>query len=106
MLDLISHPNEQEFKDLIKDNEFVMVDFWATWCGPCRMVAPTIEEIAEEFEDVTVAKIDIDEYGSLAAEYDVQSIPTVVFFKNGEEIHREVGVKSFDDYADFIDANL
>ena len=79
-------------QEVIQSELPVLVDFWATWCGPCRMVGPVVSEIAEEYEGkVKVGKIDVDEEGELAEKYGVQSIPTLIFFKNGEEAARQVG---------------
>ncbi|MDD6061853.1 MAG: thioredoxin [Oscillospiraceae bacterium] len=73
----------------------VMVDFSASWCGPCRMIAPIVEEIAEEYDGMLdVYKVDVDEADAVAAQYEVMSIPTIMFFKNGEEQERIVGFRS------------
>ena len=72
----------QEFDDMIKQNRYVLVDFWATWCAPCRMVAPVIEKIADQYSTkINVAKVDVDEQQELAIRYGIQSIPTVILFK-------------------------
>ena len=70
----------------------VLVDFWATWCGPCRMLAPTIEEIAEEYEGkIKVGKVNVDEEQELAFRYGIMSIPTIIVFKNGEAVNQTMG---------------
>jgi len=77
-----------------------LVDFWAGWCGPCRMVAPVIEQLADEFDgSVTIGKVDVDSEGALAERFGVMSIPTVIMFKDGVETERFVGVKPKELYA-------
>lgn len=78
----------------------VLVDFYADWCGPCKMVAPVIEEIANEYQDIKVAKLNIDNASDIAAKYGVMSIPTIILFKNGEEDGRIVGFRSKDALVD------
>ena len=81
-------------EEVLKSDIPVVVDFWATWCGPCRMLAPTIEKIAEEQEGVIkVGKIDVDDEPELAARYGIASIPTLMVFKNGEVVKSSVGVQ-------------
>ena len=81
----------------------VLVDFWATWCGPCRMLAPVIEELAEEYEGkLVVGKIDVDECPDLAAEFGVSSIPMVVLFKDGEAVETMVGYRPKDYYEEIL----
>ena len=95
------------FNETIMSEKVVLVDFWASWCGPCRMVAPVIDQLAEEYEGkVTVGKVNVDSDGALAAEYAVVSIPTVILFKDGKQAEKLVGAHSFDDYADMIDKVL
>ena len=89
----------QEFDDMIKQNRYVLVDFWATWCAPCRMVAPVIEKIK-------VAKVDVDEQQELAIRYGIQSIPTVILFKEGRVASKEIGVKPMSSFARMIDSNI
>lgn len=80
----IVHPTTENFGALIRDNKLVLVDFFATWCGPCKMIAPFIEEVAEEYEGkAVVAKIDVDEAQEICREYCISSIPTVILFKDG-----------------------
>ena len=80
-------------KEVLKSDKKVLVDFNATWCGPCRMLAPIIEEIGEERKDIKVISIDVDENEELAREYGIFSIPCLIVFANGKEINRSVGYK-------------
>lgn len=80
--------------EILKRDGVAIVDFYADWCGPCKMVAPVLDRIAEEREDVTVGKVNVDLDGELAAQYGVMSIPTLVIFKDGKEINRSVGAKN------------
>lgn len=91
----ILHVNQESFEKIIHESSKpVLVDFWATWCGPCRMLAPVLEEVAEERQDVTVCKVDVDEERELALEYGISSIPTLLVFKNGEVVKKSIGVIS------------
>lgn len=83
----------KNFKLALK-KEVLLVDFWAPWCGPCKMVAPTLNEIAETEEDITIGKVNVDNNQDLAKKYKVRNIPTMVIFKNGVEVGRIVGVKT------------
>ena len=84
--------NENFEKEVINSNEKVIVDFFATWCGPCQMLAPILSEIAEEYKDkVKVCKINIDEEQDLAEKFEVISIPTLVIFENGQPVKKSVG---------------
>ncbi len=92
---------------LATKNMPVMVDFWATWCGPCRMVAPVIEQVAEEYEGrAIVGKVDVDECGDLAMRYGVMSIPTVVVFVNGQPVAKQIGAAPKTTYAAMLDQAL
>ena len=88
VLNITSENFEQE---VMKSDKPVLLDFWATWCGPCRMVSPVIDEIAEERSDIKVGKINVDEQMELAAKYGVMSIPTLMVIKNGEVSNQSVG---------------
>ena len=84
--------DQETFAQAIEDNDTVIVDFWADWCGPCKMIAPALEEISEEMADqVTIAKVDIMENTDIAAKIGVQSIPLLVLFKNGEAVAHKLG---------------
>ncbi|NLG55700.1 MAG: thioredoxin [Rhodococcus sp.] len=81
-------------KDVLESSKPVLVDFWATWCAPCKLIAPVLEEIAGEYADkITIAKIDVDENPAAAREHQVMSIPTMILFKDGQPINKVVGTK-------------
>ena len=88
--------------EVLKSETPVLVDFKAEWCGPCKMLKSTIEEISDERDDVKVVSVDIDEEDELAEDYDVFSIPCLVLFKNGEEAARSVGLKSKDEIVEMF----
>ena len=81
-------------QEVLKSQKPVLVDFWASWCGPCRMLSPVIDEIAEENENVKVCKVNVDEQEELAARFGIMSIPTLLVFRNGELVNQTVGVQS------------
>ncbi|MDR2719782.1 MAG: thioredoxin [Nitrososphaerota archaeon] len=88
-----SHVTDANFEETIKNNTLVLIDFWATWCGPCRALAPTIDEITQEyFGKALIGKLDVDKNPSTAEKFQVFSIPTIILFKNGQEIERLVGL--------------
>jgi len=94
-------------QEVINSDKPVMVDFWAQWCGPCRMVAPIMDELAEEFDGkAKVGKVNVDEQGELAAKFRIMSIPTVMVFKNGEMVDKVVGARSKADFSLLLQKNL
>ncbi|WP_338832905.1 Thioredoxin 1 [Moorella humiferrea] len=100
--------NEANFKaEVLEAQVPVLVDFWAVWCGPCRMIAPLVEELAEEYKDrMKVGKLNVDEYQGLAAEYGIMSIPTLLLFKNGQVVTRLVGYQAKDKLVQVIEKYL
>ncbi|HIT57392.1 MAG TPA: thioredoxin [Candidatus Galloscillospira stercoripullorum] len=103
----VIHFSEEGFDKAVSAGGLVMVDFWASWCGPCRMLAPVIDALAEKYEGkAIVGKVDVDAESALARRFGVMSIPTVIFFQNGAEVERKVGVMPQQAYADVLDARL
>ena len=80
-------------EEVLNSDKPVLIDFWASWCGPCRMIAPIVEEIAAERDDIKVAKVNVDEEPNLASKFGVMSIPTLVVMKDGEVVNQAVGVR-------------
>ena len=92
--------NRDEFNELIKEGT-VLVDFFATWCGPCKMLSPVLEELSEE-SDVIIVKVDVDEAGPLAAQYGIQAVPTLMLFKNGQRVDVRMGYQNKNQLLAFI----
>ena len=103
----IKHLTTAEFEAAVEAAPLAMVDFWASWCGPCKMLSPTVEVLAEQYEGkVLVAKVNVDEEPELARAFGVMSIPTVVFLKNGREFDRKVGLMPAGAFTAVLDSNL
>lgn len=103
----VLHANEEAFAKLLESGEPMLVDFFATWCGPCKMLAPVIEELAADYEGkLHVLKVDTDENQSLAMNYGIMSIPTVILFQGGNEVDRVVGLLPKESFCQMIDAHL
>ena len=89
---------KENFEELVmKGEKPVLIDFWATWCGPCRMIAPFVEEIAEEREDILVGKVNVDDEVELAIQFGVTSIPTLIIFEKGQKVDQLIGYRPKDD---------
>jgi thioredoxin 1 len=97
------HVSEEAARRVIAARPTVLIDFYADWCGPCRMLAPTLEEIADEREDILVGKINVDEAPAIAEQYGVMSIPTLIVFKDGREVTRLVGARPKADILKALD---
>lgn len=100
----IIHGNETNFNDMIQD-ELVLVDFFATWCGPCRMLVPVLEELANDRNNIKIIKIDIDESASLAKSYGIMSVPTLLLFKNGKLVNQRSGFMPKEELTNWIEEN-
>ncbi len=93
--------SREEFLDAIKEGT-VIVDFYATWCGPCKMLTPVLEQLSEENPDLVVLKVDVDEVGSLAAQFGIQAVPTLLLFKGGQQIDTRMGYQNKNQLLNFI----
>ena len=101
---MAKHLKTAEFDALMEETDLAMVDFWASWCGPCKMLSPVIEDLAVRYEGkALVGKVNVDEEPDLARRFGVMSIPTVIFLKNGREFDRKVGVMPAAAYTDVLD---
>jgi len=108
MSDSILHVTDSSFEDEVLKSELpVILDFWAEWCGPCKMIAPILDQIADQYKDkLTVAKINIDDNQGTPGTYGVRGIPTLILFKNGEAAATKVGAASKSQLEAFIDTNI
>ena len=101
---MVMHFDEKTFDEAVRGEKPVLVDFWATWCGPCRMIAPAVEEVAADFEGrAVVGKVDVDEQTELARRFGIMSIPTLVVMKYGLFQNRAVGLQTREEIIDMIE---
>lgn len=108
MSDKIVYTTDDGFDaEVLQSEKAVLVDFWAEWCGPCKMIAPLLDEVAEDYADrVTVAKLDIDKNPNIPNKYGIRSIPTLMLFKNGTVAGQKLGAMSKSQLNEFLDSNL
>ena len=100
----VIHVTQENFEELVlKSPNKVLLDFWATWCGPCQMIAPVLEEIAAEREDVTIAKIDVDKEMALAMQFGIASIPTLIVMDAGQPVNKLIGFRPKADIEKLLD---
>ena len=108
MNEKIVHTNDDNFEaDVLNSDKTVLLDFWAEWCGPCKMIAPLLDEAADQYEDkLTVAKLNIDENPNTPAKYQIRSIPTLMLFKDGNVLAQKLGAMPKKDLTNFLETNL
>ncbi|MBK1781114.1 thioredoxin TrxA [Advenella sp. WQ 585] len=108
MSDTIKHATESSFNaDVLKSDKPVLVDYWAPWCGPCKAIAPVLEEVAKEYEGrLQVVKVDVQDHPEVAAQFGIRGIPTLMVFKNGEAVATKVGAVNKAQLTSFIDSAL
>ncbi len=108
MSENVGHFTDSDFEDkVLKSDKLTIVDFWAEWCAPCRMIAPLLEELADDYVGkVNIGKVNVDENSQTATKYGIRSIPTILFFKEGEILKQIVGVRPKEELKEIIDGNI
>ena len=103
----LQHFTEESFDKALAEPGLLVADFWAEWCGPCKMLGPVIEQLAGDYDGkAAVGKVNVDDEPELARRYGILSIPTVIFFKDGEEIDKKIGVMPPQEFVETLEANL
>ena len=100
----VLHLENENFNEVINSG-LVLVDFYAEWCGPCKMLGPVLEEVSSELTDINIIKVNVDEHSELAQKYGVMSIPTLILFKDGQEVEKNIGFITKEDMVEFINKN-
>lgn len=101
-MNIVTVTNESFQSDVLDFKGTVLVDFWAAWCGPCRMLAPILEQLAEEHPEIRIAKVNVDEQPQLGNKFNIMSIPTVMIFKDGKLVNTSVGLRPKEDFLQYI----
>lgn len=107
MVNTMNNFSLEEFEAALQKENLVLVDFFASWCGPCKMLAPIIEQVTKKYQDkITVVKLDVDEHQDIAGKYGIQSVPTLMLFKHGSIAERSIGVLNLNQCSELIDKHL
>lgn len=104
---MVTEFTPETFKSKVAEAKGIsVVDFWAPWCGPCKMMGPVFEEISQHYDDLNFGKVNVDEHTDIAGQYDVQSIPTIIFFKDGKEVNRSMGFMTKEQFMEEVEKVL
>lgn len=105
-MSVLNITKENFINEVMESKQPVLIDFWAAWCGPCKMIGPIVEEVASEVEDLKVVKINVDEQPELAQQYGVMSIPTLVIMKDGKEVNKAIGLRPKEDLIKLVKESI